>query len=196
MIVPYYAPPPNPKSAQVLFEAESESETNSQLVRRFIWPESSVRWPLATRGQKALGSVVSSSPVDAGGCAAALEAEIARAKVDILGLEPDWDGEGGQVYHAETLERAALFARAHCLALFQSCGSYGPSADFGPGPEGSIDIFWASEYGKLLVNIPAALSEQATFAGTDSTGQRLKGSFDPQRVNRGILAWMISLLGQ
>ncbi len=172
-----------------------DSEPNSRLVRRLLWP-SNAKFDLelsykSLRVRFGQGSEFSTPCV-----ASELEAEIQGAEKIILGLESDWDGEGGGTYSEATFRRAASLLRLYQAQLRGSSGSSIPLPSIGPGPDGSIDLFWTNDYGKLLINIPADFGELATYAGTDSMGPKAKGSFDPVRFNQGIAGWLTTLLGR
>jgi hypothetical protein len=120
-----------------------------------------------------------------------LEAEIERSK-DILQLADDWDGEESSGYSPVTLNRAIAFLKTHSAGLWRSYGARLPIPTIGPGPAGSIDIYWKRRTWELLVNIPPTQEEPATFYGNDYGSQKIKGSFDPTKYTLGIAIWLMT----
>ncbi len=196
-ILPSAYAPPDVETLRSLPTLGQDSEPNSRLVKRFLWPNASLELGLAYKylGVRC-GQVSELSAPCVASEAVELEAEIQRAEGTILGLESDWDGDGGGTYSKATFSRAASLLRLYQAQLRRSSGLSIPLLSIGPGPDGSIDLFWANDCGKLLINIPADCGELATDAGTDSMGQKAKGSFDPARFNQGIAGWLTTLLGR
>ena len=126
-----------------------------------------------------------------------LRQEIEQASKAILSLEEDWDGNGGSPYNIQTVERAASFILAlDNLPLWRSMHTKMPSPAMGPGPDGSIDIFWQRDDGRLLVNIPGAFGEVATLYGSNLCGgQRAKDSFELSQFSR-VAPWLMILIGR
>jgi hypothetical protein len=119
-----------------------------------------------------------------------LQAEIDQAR-QMLSLDADWDGEGSPVYSKDTFDRAVAFLTTHSAYVHSSWGLYPPVPRVSPGPDGSIDLHWKRKTWELLVNIPADPSQMAVFYGDDYGSQKIKGSFDPQTFNLGIIAWLM-----
>lgn len=119
-----------------------------------------------------------------------LEMEIRRSQ-QILDLEDDWDGNGSPPYAADTLNRATSFLVAHSDWLWRSHGVRIPVPTIGPGPEGSIDLYWKRTGWELLVNIPVETEKPATFSGNNYGTETSKGSFDPGKRNITIASWLI-----
>jgi hypothetical protein len=122
---------------------------------------------------------------------AQLQAEIDRAK-SILALKPDWDDEGSQPYSKETLDRAIAFLTSQSKHLYETCGLHPLVPRISAGPDGSIDIHWKRNNFELLVNIPADSAQNAVFYGDDYGIKRISGNFDPQKINQGILEWLMN----
>lgn len=59
-----------------------------------------------------------------------------------------------------------------------------------PGPENSIDLHWDYSGYELLINIPADPAEMAGFYGDDHGVISIKGKFDPNKINHGLLLWL------
>ncbi len=153
----------------------TRTELNSQLAPRLIWRIQRVRVP---------------APTDA------TEAEMSRARQSLLSLEDNWDGEGAGPYLPETLDRASSFLRLHNSSLWKHFRERMPVPTIGPGPDGSVDLFWRTDHGTLLVNVPATPNHPASYSGADEHGQRTKGSFDSSRFNLGVIACLMTLLGK
>ena len=119
-----------------------------------------------------------------------LDAEIDRSQ-KILDLKEDWDGDQSPGYKAETLDRAISFLITHSEWLWKSYGIKAPVPRIGPGPDGSIDLYWKRKAWELLVNIPADTSKRATFYGDNYGPEKTRGSFDPGTVNLSVAAWLI-----
>lgn len=115
-----------------------------------------------------------------------LEAEIERAR-GLAGGEID----GETVYSVGTLDRAVVFLKMHVEWLWQTCGIKAPVPMIGPGPAGSVDLFWQRRFWKLLVNIPAAEDAFATFYGDDYGPQKTKGTIDPNKVSISVAACLM-----
>jgi hypothetical protein len=115
-----------------------------------------------------------------------LEAEIQRAK-----SIPEIHSEEG-LYSQETLDRAVAFLRMHVEGLWRSYGVKAPIPTIGPGPNGSVDLFWERVPWQLLVNIPAATNALATFYGHDQRQQKTKGSVDPNTFSFSIAACLMT----
>jgi hypothetical protein len=113
----------------------------------------------------------------------ALEAEIERAEDTITQA----DQEGEILYSEETLQRAITFLRMHIKWLWRSFGVNVPIPVIGPGPDGSVDLFWNQSSWELLVNISADAGTFATFYGNDRGMQRSKGRLDPKKVSPNLV---------
>lgn len=116
-----------------------------------------------------------------------IEAETERAK-SLIG-QPDPDGD--IVYSAETLERAIAFLKLHIEWLWRVGGTRAPMPTIGPGPAGSVDLFWKRRSWKLLVNIPSPHDALANFYGDDYGKQKVKGTIDPEKVSHTIAACLM-----
>jgi hypothetical protein len=122
-----------------------------------------------------------------------LEQEIQRSR-RILSLEDDWDGEGSKGYSEQAWSRATGYLRRQARACWLRHGVVIPTPTIGPGPEGSIDIHWQTEFYELLVNIPADPAIPASFYGDDYGTLSIKGTFDPSAEPSGHLAlvsWLV-----
>lgn len=97
----------------------------------------------------------------------------------ILSLEADFDDLGSPAYERGTLERAGAFLRTVARFATDECGAEIGVPNIDPGPDGTIDIHWESSGFELLVNIPDAPGERATFYGDDFGSFVVKGDIDP-----------------
>jgi len=122
---------------------------------------------------------------------AALEAEIKRARQEILNLPNNWDEAGASTIDRNTWEKAERFLRNTASDVFQQRGSQMPVPQILPSPDGSIDILWKNERFKLLINIFPQEKAEADFYGKTSTGLEIKGKFFPEVHHKGILSWLV-----
>jgi hypothetical protein len=113
-----------------------------------------------------------------------LQAQIEHAK-GIL------DEEITAPYSDETLDRATSFIKTHIEKLWETYGAMVPIPMIGPGPDGSVDLYWKQSSWQLLVNIPALKDKYATFYRDDYGQEKTKGSFDPTEFSYGIAAWLM-----
>lgn len=118
-----------------------------------------------------------------------LEAEIEHAQ-NIL-RQPNITAEEG-IYSRETLDRAVSFLKTHIEGLWQAYGSKAPMPTIGPGPAGSVDLYWEQKSWKLLINIPPAADALATFYADDYGRQKTRGSIDPNKFSIGVAAWLMA----
>jgi hypothetical protein len=119
-----------------------------------------------------------------------LRAEINRAAL-MLDRSGDWEDEEPVLFSQETLRRAEFFLSTQSKQFYKLFGHFPPAPHVGPGPDGSVDIFWKKERWELLVNIPADTLKMASFYGDDYGAQKIKGSFDPTSLHYGIVPWLI-----
>ncbi len=88
-----------------------------------------------------------------------LEEAITESK-SILLLEDDWDGEGGA-----KIEESTWLAATQFLTRLDAQVQRGiPIPNIGPGPDGSIDVFWQKANLSLLLNVEKI--GRATFHGS------------------------------
>jgi hypothetical protein len=118
-----------------------------------------------------------------------LEAEIEQAKT-LVNDHPDADEEIGS-YSSETFQRAVDFLKTHIEWVWRKRGTNAPLPTIGPGPNGSIDLYWKEQGWKLLVNIPADSNALATFYGDNYGTQTTRGSLDQKELSLAIVAWMM-----
>lgn len=105
-----------------------------------------------------------------------LEREIESSRY-LLSLQDD-DLEEGVTFSEATWSRATGFVRRFAKALFLSSGKILDPPRILPGPKGSIDIHWESDSYELLINIPPALHQPASFYGDNKGTRTIKGTFD------------------
>lgn len=94
-------------------------------------------------------------------------------------------------YSEKALDRAVAFLRTHIEWVWRSCGTKAPVPTIGPGPRGSVDLYWKRPSWELLVNIPASADDPGTFYGHDDNKQKAKGSFDPEYFTMSIATWLM-----
>lgn len=121
-----------------------------------------------------------------------IEEALASAKVCLLELQQDWDGEGSPGYSEETWDRMSKFLLEHSNQLAGANGVKTPIPKILPGPNGSIDLLWKSDDYELLLNIPADSQSLASFYGDDKGNLFIKGKLAPDKINQGLLQWLIS----
>jgi len=117
-----------------------------------------------------------------------LQIELQRA----VGMLNDFDADTDErLFTLETLDRASAFLRAQSAKFRKMYGEDAPVPNIGVGPDASVDLHWKGADWELLVNIPEDTSKFATFYGDDYGSQKIKGSFDPQILNYGIIMWLM-----
>lgn len=112
----------------------------------------------------------------------------------ILALDDNWDEEGAGTYDVRTWEEATSLLRTYALAA-RSRHKTIPVPVIGPGPDGSIDLHWTSGKFVLLLNVRKAgdPAGPAGFYGrNDELGIEIKGTFNPKKLNWGVLDWLTS----
>jgi len=111
----------------------------------------------------------------------------------LLGLKDNFDGRGSPRYSKDTLDRAIAFVRLQWQEYLRLNVEPMPLPEIGPGPQGSIDIFWDLPNLNLLVNIPADPKLPVEFAGDGKDRGRFDGTLvDPTQPNRGLVSWLTS----
>lgn len=95
-----------------------------------------------------------------------------------------------ELYSPETLLRAEAFLKAQIEWLWRSCGIKAAIPSVGPGPAGSVDLYWKEQDWELLVNIPP-FGQLATFYGENYGSEKNKGSFEPEKLSTNIVAWLM-----
>jgi hypothetical protein len=108
----------------------------------------------------------------------------------ILELPGNFDGEGALPYSAATWKRAVDFLEAQWRAFRKRTGHIMVLPDIGPGPEGSIDLYWYTDEFRLLVNIPGEAKEQVTVSGNSNGSKKIEYSFDPSKLSLRLLDWL------
>lgn len=112
----------------------------------------------------------------------------------MLALGDDWDNEGAPGYQLETWERASAFINDAVAGFVRLAGNTPPVPRISHGPDGSIDILWASGDRELLINIPADGNQAGDFYG-DTRGDRaatVKGTFSGTSPKAWLLIWLTS----
>lgn len=85
--------------------------------------------------------------------------------------------------------RAERFLRTQSHEMKKRLGFFPAPPSLSPGPNGSADLHWDRSDGGLLVNIPEG-NATATFYGEWGGTNRIKGSFNPNTWELGILTWL------
>lgn len=121
---------------------------------------------------------------------AALERALAESQY-ILALPDDFDDMGAKRYEKRTWELAAQFLRRYAEAFHRRTGRAMPLPTIGPGPDGSIDLFWKEPDFELLVSIPEDPETPAGFYGDDRGRHTIKGNLDATNFNSGLIEWLM-----
>jgi len=114
---------------------------------------------------------------------------VIEASRAILDLEVD-DEEARTPYAEETWKRAGEFLKRYAIWLGDTRGVVLDAPDILPGPDGSIDLHWDYPGYEMLINIPADATTEAGFYGDDRAGTSIKGKFDANTINDGLLLWL------
>jgi len=109
----------------------------------------------------------------------------------ITELKDNWDGEESIGYSEETWSRAARFAMNQAYVCFSLFGSALSKPKIGPADAGSIDLYWANDKGKLLINIPADVHAPITFYGHEVNGGSLTGVIPDEEPRADLAAWLV-----
>lgn len=112
---------------------------------------------------------VSDMPANFGDIVAAI-----RASRDMLEWEDNWDDEGSPGYDESTWNRASNFITQNATRLWREKGVSIMAPTIFPGPQGSLDIRWRTNNRELYVNIPADVTESATYYGYSESGEITK----------------------
>jgi hypothetical protein len=120
----------------------------------------------------------------------ALSAELSHAEGIFIHSESEGD-EDSPSFSDVAMLRARIFLLAQSKQFHKICGYFPPAPRIGPGPNGSVDLYWKEKDWELLINIPADSGKMATFYGDDYGSQKIKGSFSPNSFNYGIVPWLI-----
>lgn len=109
----------------------------------------------------------------------------------ILDLPSDWDEEGSPSYAHETWERAVKFMLQNVAELWRCERVRVQAPAIHHGPAASIDILWKTQSRDLLINVPPALNQPATYYGINqTTGIETKGNLDTSASNEWLLVWI------
>ncbi|HEY7031693.1 MAG TPA: hypothetical protein VH482_10215 [Thermomicrobiales bacterium] len=112
----------------------------------------------------------------------------------MLALGDDWDGEGSPGYAEATWHRTAELVVDAATAHYRQRNMSPPLPIISKGDEGSIDIQWRTAHRNVLINVPAAPDEPATFyAHDDENPQRDSGGeVDAGERNEQLLVWLLA----
>lgn len=107
----------------------------------------------------------------------------------MLELDDNWDGEGSPRYAEETWRRSIIFLLKNAILLWERFQLIIETPNVENGPEGSIDIYWNTSNGRLLINIPPQTKGDASFYGCDLQGHEIKGTLSLDSENYWLLLW-------
>ena len=105
-------------------------------------------------------------------------------------LGDDWDGEGSLPVDEAVWQRAVDFLARYARVVWERFGKRLDAPDITPGPDGSIDLHWDHPEYEMLVNIRRDLTAMAGFYGDDRGRVSIKGTFDPESPNEGLVLWL------
>lgn len=109
----------------------------------------------------------------------------------MLELVDNFDGEGSPAYSEETWGAAVTFLLRNAIALWEECHIVIDAPDVRNGPQGSIDIYWNTPSGRLLVNFPPKGQGDPSFYGSTVDGHEVKGTLSPNSENRRLILWQM-----
>ena len=106
-------------------------------------------------------------------------------------LELELDPDNGDIACSEqTWKRAVEFLRRNAKWVWDTCSRVVDLPEILPGPDGSIDLHWDYPTYEMLINIPADPNAKAGFYGDDRGEMSIKGKFDSNTFNHGLLLWL------
>jgi len=109
----------------------------------------------------------------------------------ILEIEADFDDEGSQGCQFSTWEKAINFLVKYSQWALKSFNYIIDRPKIYDGPDSSVDILWKTESYRLLINFPQETTQPASFYGDDRAMNKIKGTFDPQKNNLGLLMFLL-----
>jgi len=109
----------------------------------------------------------------------------------LLEIEADFDDEGSQGCQFSTWEKAINFLVKYSQWALKSFNYIIERPKIYDGPDSSVDILWKTESYRLLINFPQETTQPASFYGDDRAMNKIKGTFDPQKNNLGLLMFLL-----
>ncbi len=109
---------------------------------------------------------------------------------EMLEFPNDWDEDGAKPIDKEAWRRAATFLLRHAESAWRFNASLLDAPDITPCPDGSVDLHWEYPSYGMLINFPVDPAKRAGFYGDDRGTLFIKGTFDPETLNRGLLDWL------
>ena len=113
---------------------------------------------------------------------------------EIVNRPQDISDELGMVCTQDTWRRAMNILVAHIKRVWKCFHVKVKAPVISVGPKGSVDIYWKSDPYGLLLNVPADLSEPATYYGDDfenQTSSHTSGKvISTESINPGLFAWI------
>ena len=116
-----------------------------------------------------------------------LQEEMEKSK-ELLKLKDDFDGEGSPHYDEETLKRTWEFLKLYEEKL-QENNKKLEVPDIGPGPHGTIDVYWNTNDFTLLINIPVDPSKRIAYSGHEKSS-KIKGGIGISEYNSELAHFM------
>ncbi|HTY10792.1 MAG TPA: hypothetical protein VMF88_06950 [Bacteroidota bacterium] len=118
--------------------------------------------------------------------------EIERSRY-VYSLKDNFDEDGGKGYLRETWGRAIRFLCWYAEEIYGKSATILRTPDISGGPGGSIDIWWKLKDFRLLINIPENVNDKPSFYGDDRGESEIKGKFELDRINVGLLMCLANL---
>ncbi|MBA7567308.1 hypothetical protein ES708_09018 [subsurface metagenome] len=171
------------------FLYKSESDINSSIARSRNMYYNSIKWEFDNR----LDIYSESDYIDfLPNTLLHIYDEIEESKY-ILQLKDNWDDEGSPSYKKSTWIKTIKFIINLSNSALDKCDLIIPRPKIYHGSNGSIDILWKNEDFRLLINVPEDIESSATFYGDDYDKQKIEGTFNPGKLNSGLLLSLIEL---
>lgn len=117
-----------------------------------------------------------------------------NARIHILSLHDNWDGDGSKGYTETLWQRAEdmlirltqRFTTNYQLPL--------PIPEILPGPDSSIDIHWKNEKFELLINIPEDTDESVCLYARDFDKTEIEAAVSIEKVDQVLLNWLAMIM--
>ena len=104
--------------------------------------------------------------------------EIIKDTKYFFNLQDNWDEDGALKIKEEALYNSILFVFDNAKYLYLHFNLLVIQPEFSPCPDGSIDVLWKSEKGRILFNFRNNLLDEVHFYGDNYTDNfQFKGNF-------------------
>ena len=109
----------------------------------------------------------------------------------MLVLPDDWDEDGAKQIGEDTWRRAVSFLTRYAERVWDGSGRVLDAPDITPSVDGSVDIHWDRLGYELLIAIPPDGGAMASFYGDNRGRGFIKGEFDMNDLNEGLIEWLM-----